>query len=47
MDINLYDKCNKEYTDKMRSKDTDRETAQTKWLKIKAMAADKGVVVKA
>lgn len=43
MDINLYDKCNKDYTEKIRSKETDREVANNKWLKIKAMAQDKGV----
>ncbi len=45
MDINLYDRCNREHMDKIRTKDAEREAAAVKWATIKALAVQKGVIV--
>mgnify|MGYP003387054701 CR=1 FL=1 len=43
MDINLYDKCSREYGEKSRTKDTERSTAEDKWAKLEAAAVANGL----
>ena len=43
MDATLYDKCARENTDKIRSKETEREAAAVKWQQMISAAAAKGV----
>jgi len=43
LDVNLYDKCNKEYLDKERNAPTERAAVDAKWLKVKELAVAKGV----
>ncbi len=45
MDINLYDKCSKETNDKLRVKDSDRETANNKWQMVLNTALANGVPI--
>ena len=44
LDINLYDRCSREYNEKERSKDNHRAAAVAKWQSIAESAAAKGVV---
>jgi len=43
MDINLYDKCSREYSEKNRTKDQERITANDKWAKLEAAALANGL----
>lgn len=43
LDVNLYDKCNKEYLDKERNAPAERAAIDAKWLKVKELAMAKGV----
>ncbi len=40
MDINLYDKCSREWSEKLRTKDQERVTAREKWQRLEAAAAN-------
>lgn len=43
MDINLYDKCSREYSEKNRTKDQERIAANDKWAKLEAAALSNGL----
>ena len=43
MDINLYDKCSREYSEKTRSREQERSLASDKWAKLEAAAAANGL----
>ena len=45
MDINLYDKCNKERQEKNKINEAAREEAANKWSELQKLAAEKGVVL--
>jgi len=47
MDVNLYDRCNREHLEAVRTKDQEREQAALKWATIKALAEEKGVALAA
>lgn len=44
LDINLYDRCSREYNDKERTKTDLRASANAKWQSIAEAASAKGVV---
>ena len=41
MDINLYDKCNREHLEKTRSRESEREAADNKWQTIRNLVDEK------
>jgi hypothetical protein len=43
VDINLYDKCSRENTDKLKAKEAERELAITTWAALSAQALKAGV----
>ena len=43
VDINLYDKCNKDYLEKQRNAPQERENADNKWARVLELAKAKGV----
>ena len=43
MDINLYDKCSREYGEKNRTKDQERVAAEDTWAKLEAAAIANGL----
>lgn len=45
MDINLYDKCSRDTSEKLRTKEVERNAATTKWATLEAAASARGVVV--
>lgn len=47
MDIALYDKCSREYTEKNRAKDAEREAANKKWQTLIVQAQSNGVILPA
>ena len=45
MDINLYDKCSREYNEKNRNKEQERTVALDKWAKLEAAAVASGLTI--
>ena len=45
MDVNLYDKCARENSDKQRAKEAERAAAANKWKAIADSAAANGITV--
>lgn len=45
MDINLYDRCSREYSERTRTKEQERAAAADKWAKLEAQAVAKGLTL--
>lgn len=45
MDVNLYDRCSREYNEKIKAKATERESAAAKWQSILQLATINGISV--